>query len=142
LIQVVRHFFARETIQIVTASSVLFSLRAGSRSLQFFQNILKLAVMFKLLIALMVLVTFTACTGRQTVKSTELRFGFTSEPTTLDPLNPRNTADGRSILFNVFEGLVKPDVQGRLQGCVAESWTMEQGGLVYDFIIREGIIIQ
>jgi ABC-type oligopeptide transport system substrate-binding subunit len=28
----------------------------------------------------------------------ELRFGVTTEPVTLDPLNPANTADGRSIL--------------------------------------------
>jgi peptide/nickel transport system substrate-binding protein len=70
----------------------------------------------------------------------ELRFGLTTEPATLDPLSPANTADGRSILFNVFEGLVKPDSQGRLQPAAAESWTLEDGGRVYVFTLREGLL--
>jgi peptide/nickel transport system substrate-binding protein len=68
--------------------------------------------------------------------ATELRYGFTTEPVTFDPLNPANTADGRSILFNVFEGLVKPDTEGRLLPCIAEAWTIEQDGLIYDFKLR------
>jgi peptide/nickel transport system substrate-binding protein len=68
-----------------------------------------------------------------------LRYGFTTEPNTLDPLNPSNTADGRSILFNVFEGLVKPDTDGNMQPCIAESWTIEQDGLIYNFFLREGV---
>jgi peptide/nickel transport system substrate-binding protein len=70
----------------------------------------------------------------------ELRFGLTTEPATLDPLNPANTADGRSILFNVFEGLVKPDSQGRLLPAAAESWTLEEEGRVYVFSLREGLL--
>jgi peptide/nickel transport system substrate-binding protein len=69
----------------------------------------------------------------------ELRYGLTTEPATLDPLSPANTADGRSILFNVFEGLVKPDCDGRLQPAAAESWTVEDGGRVYVFTLREGL---
>ena len=83
---------------------------------------------------------FGACTReKDTGKATELRFGFTTEPSTFDPLNPANTADGRSILFNVFEGLVKPDAEGRLLPCIAESWTIEQDALVYNFTLRENI---
>ena len=84
---------------------------------------------------------FTTCSRDNTTgkTATELRYGFTSEPATLDPLSSANTADGRSILFNVFEGLVKPDTEGRLQPCIAESWTIEQDALVYNFKIREGI---
>ena len=70
----------------------------------------------------------------------ELRFGLTTEPATLDPLNPANTADGRSILFNVFEGLVKPDTEGRLRPAAAESWIVEDGGLIYTFTLREGLV--
>jgi peptide/nickel transport system substrate-binding protein len=70
----------------------------------------------------------------------ELRFGLTTEPATLDPLSSANTADGRSILFNVFEGLVKPDGDGNMQPAAAESWTIEQGGLIYVFTLREGIL--
>ena len=70
----------------------------------------------------------------------ELRYGLTTEPVTLDPLNPANTADGRSILFNVFEGLVKPDSSGALVPAVAESYRTEQNGLVYVFTLRQGIL--
>jgi len=72
-------------------------------------------------------------------KANELRFGFTTEPTTLNPLNPSNTADGRSILFNIFEGLVKPNVDGTFFPCLAESWTIDRGSLVYNFVLREGV---
>ena len=70
----------------------------------------------------------------------QLRFGLTTEPATLDPLSPANTADGRSILFNVFEGLVKPDTEGRIRPAAAESWTVEDGGRVYVFTLREGLV--
>ncbi|MCL2879709.1 MAG: ABC transporter substrate-binding protein [Treponema sp.] len=69
-----------------------------------------------------------------------LRFGFPSEPATLDPLNPANTADGRSILFNVFEGLVKPDSSGRLQPAAAESWHIGQDCRSYDFHLRGSVL--
>ncbi|GHU84986.1 diguanylate phosphodiesterase [Spirochaetia bacterium] len=69
----------------------------------------------------------------------ELRYGLTTEPATLDPLNPSNTADGRSILFNVFEGLVKPDTDGNLRPAAAESVAVEQGGLIYAFTLRDGL---
>jgi peptide/nickel transport system substrate-binding protein len=69
----------------------------------------------------------------------ELRYGFSTEPATLDPLSPANTADGRSILFNVFEGLVRPLPDGGLEGAVAEAWRIEQDGLVYVFTLRRGL---
>jgi peptide/nickel transport system substrate-binding protein len=69
----------------------------------------------------------------------ELRFGFTTEPRTLDPLNRDNTADGRSILFNVFEGLIKPNTDGTFMPCIAESWTIENDSSVYIFTIRENV---
>jgi peptide/nickel transport system substrate-binding protein len=86
-------------------------------------------------------VTLFACSrdNNASKTATELRYGFTSEPATLDPLSSANTADGRSVLFNVFEGLVKPDTEGRLQPCLAESWTIERDALVYNFKIRENV---
>ncbi|MDR1837355.1 MAG: ABC transporter substrate-binding protein [Treponema sp.] len=96
------------------------------------------SLMFFIITAVFTLL-FPACSGRGTTVSNELRYGFTTEPATLDPLNPEGTADGRSILFNVFEGLVKPDTSGRMQPCIAESWTIEHDGLVYNFKLREGV---
>jgi peptide/nickel transport system substrate-binding protein len=86
------------------------------------------------------LVLHTACSGKKADgKSTSLRYGYNSEPVTFDPLSPSNTADGRSLLFNVFEGLVKPDTEGALRPCVAESVAMEESGRVYNFQLRKGI---
>jgi peptide/nickel transport system substrate-binding protein len=91
------------------------------------------------LIVFVLTATFSACSGKATGSSNEMRFGFTTEPASLDPLNPGNTADGRSILFNVFEGLVKPDSNGIVLPCLAESWTIEQDSTEYIFKIREDV---
>jgi len=93
-----------------------------------------------MLFALLVIViaVFPSC-RKNTGKATELRYGFTTEPLSLDPLSPKDTAESRSILFNVFEGLVKPDTAGKLLPCIAESWTVEQGGRIYNFTLREGV---
>ena len=72
--------------------------------------------------------------------SAELRYGVMSEPSTLDPLSPSNSADGNSILFNVFEGLLKPDTAGALLPCLAESFAMEELGRIYRFRLRENVL--
>ncbi|MDR3335325.1 MAG: ABC transporter substrate-binding protein [Treponema sp.] len=77
-------------------------------------------------------------TGKR-IEGGELRFGMTTEPATLDPLNPSNSADGRSILFNVFEGLVKPDAEGNLQMAIAEKYTISPDARVYEFTLRQGV---
>jgi len=88
---------------------------------------------------------FNAACSRQKPKAqssepvTELRYGYTTEPATLDPLSSSSTADGKSILFNVFEGLVKPDTYGRIVPCLAESQTEDGLGLVYHFTLRKNV---
>jgi hypothetical protein len=59
-----------------------------------------------LVLPAIVLFLFASCPGKE---RPGLRYGFMSEPPNFDPLSSSNTADGRSLLFNVFEGLVKPD---------------------------------
>ncbi|MDR3129960.1 MAG: ABC transporter substrate-binding protein [Treponema sp.] len=77
--------------------------------------------------------------GGEILEGGELRFGYATEPATLDPLSSSNTADGRSILFNVFEGLVKPDTSGGLEPALAESYSIEEEGRVYVFTLRRGV---
>jgi len=98
--------------------------------MKFFKIFLLLAVSISIFISLF------SCKHENT---DGLRFGYPSEPRTLDPLSTSGTADGRSILFNVFEGLVKPNAEGVLMPCIAESWTIEQDGLVYIFQIKNDI---
>jgi len=86
---------------------------------------------------------FASCAARNAESrgpANEMRFGFMSEPATLDPLSPSSTADGRRILFNVFEGLVKPDTEGRHRLALAESYSIEEMGRVYNFRLRENVL--
>ncbi|MDR0472792.1 MAG: ABC transporter substrate-binding protein [Treponema sp.] len=108
-------------------------------------NIKKPGVLFALIASILTAAAvFSAASCKGSAKGSaglkELRFGLMSEPASLDPLSPSNTADGRLILFNVYEGLVKPDTSGRLVPAVAESYEMNQGGLVYSFTLREGLL--
>lgn len=65
----------------------------------------------------------------------------TSEPDFLDP-DLSTAADTRSVLFNVFEGLVKPDENGNLIDAVASSHEVSKDGLKYTFKLRKGIKFQ
>jgi peptide/nickel transport system substrate-binding protein len=69
----------------------------------------------------------------------ELRYGLASEIPVLDPLDSGTTADARAILFNVYEGLVKPDTDGNLTAALAKSFIMGRGGLEYIFVLREDV---
>jgi len=91
-----------------------------------------------LFLLLITAAVITSCKVNK-ANNNELRYGLTTEPTTLNPLSPANTADGRCILFNVFEGLIKPNVDGTFLPCIAESWTVEQNAISYNFILRENI---
>lgn len=59
----------------------------------------------------------------------------------IDSLDPHKaTAAGtKEILFNIFEGLVKPDENGNLICAVAEDYTVSEDGLVYTFTLRDGV---
>lgn len=76
----------------------------------------------------------------QTGKKTggEFVFGLQTQPDHLDPYLAA-TADTRQILFNVFEGLVKPDKDGNLQPALAQKWNAEDGALDYVFQLRPGV---
>ena len=78
--------------------------------------------------------------GQQTHAAAELRYGYATEPNSLSPLNPSRTADGDAILFNVFEGLVRPDTEGRIRPWLAESVAIEDGGRIYRFNLRDNVL--
>lgn len=58
-----------------------------------------------------------------------------------DSLDPHHmeAAGTREVLFNVFEGLVKPDSEGNLIPAVAEEYVVNDSGDVYTFTLREGV---
>lgn len=59
----------------------------------------------------------------------------------IDSLDPHKavSAGTKEILFNIFEGLVKPDENGNLISAVASDYTISQDGLVYTFTLRDNV---
>ena len=59
-----------------------------------------------------------------------------------DSLDPyQMTAAGtREVMFNVFEGLVKPDSDGNFVCAVASDYTISEDGLTYTFALRDGVV--
>jgi peptide/nickel transport system substrate-binding protein len=59
----------------------------------------------------------------------------------LDSLDPHKAvaAGTKEVLFNVFEGLVKPDKDGNLVPAVAESYEISTDGKVYTFKLRPDV---
>ncbi len=48
-------------------------------------------------------------------------------------------AGTKEVMFNVFEGLVKPTPDGELVPAVAEKWDISDDHLTYTFTLREGV---
>ena len=57
---------------------------------------------------------------------------------TLDP-HYAVAAGTREVMFNVFEGLVKPTSEGDLVPAVASDYSISEDGLTYTFTLRDGI---
>ena len=58
-----------------------------------------------------------------------------------DSLDPHRmvAAGTKEVMFNVFEGLVKPTPDGDLIPAVAASHTISEDGTVYTFTLRDGV---
>ena len=56
-------------------------------------------------------------------------------------LDPHKTvkAGTREVMFNVFEGLLKPDSTGDLKPALAESYTVSDDHLLYTVRLRSGV---
>lgn len=65
-------------------------------------------------------------------------FGLQTQPDHLDPYLSA-TADTRQILFNIFEGLVKPDKDGNLKPALADKWEISKDAQTYTFHLRQGV---
>lgn len=68
-------------------------------------------------------------------------YGVQTQPNHLDPYLS-TSADTRMILFNIFEGLVKPDKDGNLKPAVAESSSVSTDAMTYTFSLRKGVKFQ
>ena len=65
-------------------------------------------------------------------------FGLSQELTDLDPHQETDAAT-RSILFNIFEGLVKATPDGDVTPAVASDYEISKDATVYTFHMRDGV---
>lgn len=73
------------------------------------------------------------------VKGGEITVGIAQDLD--DSLDPHQTvaAGTREVLFNIFEGLVKPNSDGEMIPAVADKYTLSEDGTTYTFTLREGV---
>ncbi len=70
----------------------------------------------------------------------EITVGIASDlDSSLDPHVSSSLAGTREVLFNIYEGLMKPDTQGNLIPAVAEDYTVNDTADEYTFTLREGV---
>ena len=79
------------------------------------------------------------CKTGEPVKGGEITVGIAQDLD--DSLDPHQTvaAGTREVLFNIFEGLVKPNSDGEMIPAVAEKYTLSEDGTTYTFTLREGV---
>ena len=84
-------------------------------------------------------VALTGCSGDKSGESSSIVVGIPQDLE--DSLDPHKAvaAGTKEVLFNVYEGLVKPDSGGALIPAVASDYSVSDDGLTYSFTIRDGI---
>ena len=97
------------------------------------KGILALCALMTMSIALI------GCSGDKAKDSSEIVVGIPQDLE--DSLDPHKAlaAGTKEILFNVYEGLLKPDSQGNNIPAVAESYTVYEDLMTYTFKLRDGI---
>lgn len=94
---------------------------------------------FALMLVLALTVALTGCSGDKSGDDSTITVGIPQDiEESLDP-HVSVAAGTREILFNVFEGLVKPNSNGELVPAVASEVSASEDGKSYTFTLREGI---
>lgn len=80
-----------------------------------------------------------ACAGGKADDSSQIVVGIAQDLE--DSLDPHKAvaAGTKEILFNVFEGLLKPDSEGNIVPAVASDYEVLEDGQCYKFTLREGV---
>lgn len=76
--------------------------------------------------------------GDSTMDENSIIIGIPQDLDSLDPHNAK-AAGTREVLFNIFEGLLKPTSNGELVGAVAGEYEILDEGLTYIFTLRDGV---
>lgn len=100
----------------------------------------RLKTLFLLFVLTTLTIALSGCAGdKADDASSSITIGI---PQDLDSLDPHTAvaAGTKEVLFNIFEGLVKPDSEGNLVPAVASEVIPSEDGKVYTFTLREGIL--
>lgn len=85
-------------------------------------------------------IALSACSGdKEDKNSSQITIGIPQDLE--DSLDPHKAvaAGTKEVLFNLFEGLVKPESDGSFIPAVASAYEESEGGKVYTFTLREGV---
>lgn len=97
------------------------------------------------LLALLTTLSLTACGGQTTQDDnssrTDVVIAQTADPSSLDP-HYCYELTGMRIYRNMFESLLKSNADGTLSPCLAESYEISEGGMVYTFKLRQDVTFQ
>ncbi|MBQ7563021.1 MAG: ABC transporter substrate-binding protein [Lachnospiraceae bacterium] len=98
-----------------------------------FFRILSVSVFASLAIAL------GGCQGDKAVDSSKIVVGIAQDLE--DSLDPHKAvaAGTKEVLFNMYEGLLKPDPDGNIIPAVAEAYDVSEDGTVYTFRLRDDV---
>ena len=95
-----------------------------------------------LLLVMMLSTALMACSGGSEGNTSEgkdsIVVGIQQDLDSLDP-HLATAAGTKEVLFNIYEGLVKPNENGELIPAVASDYKVSSDGLVYTFNLREGV---
>ncbi len=98
--------------------------------------------MKKFLLGLLTSMVFlTGCGGENkeiSAPTNKISVRIAQDPDFLDPHKFVAASTGE-ILFNTFEGLMKPDDKGNLYPALASDYTMSEDGLTYTFTIKKDV---
>ncbi|ONI78972.1 peptide ABC transporter substrate-binding protein [Actinosynnema sp. ALI-1.44] len=99
--------------------------------------------MFGATLVLALLAAMTACSAGSSVSvppdPDAISIGFTAEPANLDFTRTDGAAIPQALLYNVYEGLVKLDADGKIVPLLAREWTVSEDRRTYDFRLHDGV---
>jgi peptide/nickel transport system substrate-binding protein len=93
--------------------------------------------------ALVLAVVVIAATGTgAAASSSTVTVGASLAPPTLDMTTNAAAGIPEVLLYNVYEGLVKLDRNGKIVPLLARSWTVSDNGRVYTFVLQKHATFQ
>src|SRR5204863_9214458 len=94
-----------------------------------------------LLLALLALVPATpGSVAAQSQSQMTWAFHVTLAPTWFDPAEHTGIITLMKVLYAVHDAMVKPMPGNPMAPSLAESWTVSKDGLVYEFVVRKGVL--